>query len=447
MNTSSGSDRDDFPVVDMPITRGCPFNPPEELGRLREESPLARLRFPDGHEGWLITNHEMGRAVIGDQRFSAYPGGVPHMQSTRAVILYDALRQQESIPQEIHEVVEEYREAGRLVDAFRDPRVISTLHTTPLRNLPWVIQMDPPEHARLRRILTGFFSVKKVEQHRASVERIVAERLEVLARTGAPADLIEVVAQPLPSLMTCELYGVPAEDKETFERLAHILDSPDSSTEDILNANAEFREFARALIREKQRHPGDDLISALAQHEELSVEELVTISVALVRASHPTTMTALAASVATLLADRVRWNAVVARTAPISRVVEELLRFTAIAPTSDTRTALEDVEIGGTTIKAFDSVVVSQTAANRDPRVFENPDDVDLDRRPGPHLTFGFGIHQCLGQNLARLELQVAIGQLAERFPTLDLAVPVEEIAWLDGDRILYGPERLPVTW
>jgi cytochrome P450 len=426
-----------------------PLDPPGELGQLRASEPVSRLRFPDGHIGWLVTSHELGRAVLGDRRFTNYPGGVPEMQANRAAILLDGIQRDESFPSAVRAIVDRYQQEGRLSAAFRDPEVVRTLHERPLRNLPYATLMDPPEHTRLRRTLARYFTVRRVAEHRAVLEQIIAECLDGMERAGAPVDLVEAFALPIPSLLTCHAFDVPVDERGTFERLTMTVTDPSAPVDVVVEAVAEFRAFVGELIERKRAQPAaDDLLSGLVHSGELSDVELVAVAIQLVRTSHWTTAALISTAVLALLQDRDRWNELKAQSAPIRHVVEELLRYTTIAPAADVRTALEDVELDGVVIKAFDHVVVSYAAANRDPDVFADPDRVDLTRESAVrHIAFGYGPHQCVGQHQARLELQVALPALVERFPTLDLAVPVEDVPWLSGDGVLWGPKRLMVAW
>lgn len=438
--------RQSEPVL-LPTERQCPFDPPGELGELRDDQPLTRLRFPDGHIGWLVTSHELARAVLGDQRFSRVPSGAPSFPPDwQPALVFDAIQHDTTFPAAVRTLVDRYQGEGRLTDAIRDPEVVRTIHEHPLTKLPFS-NMDPPRHDQLRRIHTGYFSVRRVGEHRPFIERIVADRLAAMAEAGPPVDLVATFARPIPSLVTCAMFGIPESDSGTFERLSAIKTKPDTTADDILEANEEFRAFARELIERKRAQPGDDLLSALIHGGEMTYDELVTNTVFLVASSHTTTINTIGYGVAALLQNRDQWDMLRAESTDIGRVVEELLRYTTAIHVADIRTALEDVELGGTVIKAFEPIAISLAAANRDPQVFAEPDRLDIARQASKHLAFSYGIHQCLGQHLVRLELQIALPALARRFPSLDLAVPVEDIPWHRGDRGIYGPERLPVTW
>ncbi|MFD9667980.1 cytochrome P450 [Rhodococcus sp. NPDC059968] len=394
-----------------------------------------------------MTNHELARILLNDPRLSVFPAGPPASHPERqAAQLYDAIRRDDSFPQSVRELIGRYGEEGRLADAFRNPEVIRTLHEQPPGTLSF-FYTDPPEHLRLRRILAPYFSVRRVGERRARIEQIVSDRLDLMEKIGPPVDFVKVFAQAIPSLVTCAMFGLPDSEIETFERLALVRHAADATADDNLAAIRSFHEFGRQLISRKRAQPGSDMLSALIADDQLTDEQLATTAVLLVQAAHATTAHSLAFSVVSLLRDRDRWDELKTGSAPINQIVEELLRFTTIDQSPDVRTALEDIEVGGTVIKAYDNVVVLLSAVNRDPAVFEEPDRLDFTRRASSHMSFGYGVHQCLGQHLARLEMEVALTGLADRFPNLDFAVPLDEIPWYPADRQLIGPVRVPVTW
>lgn len=447
VTTPSVDDARKTTPVDLPTERRCPLDPPSELSELRDSHPIARFRYTDGHVGWLITSHELARDVLGDHRFSVLPGGQATDDPARkATLVWDAIQSEPSFPDAPRALVERYLRDGQVQDAFRDPAVVTALREQPPSKLN-LFNMDAPQHTRMRRILAGHFTVRRAGEHRARIEQIVSDRMDAMEQLGAPVDFVETFALPIPSLMTCELFGSPEADRGKFEELTAMRFDPASTVEDVLAASENYRAYVRGLIEEKIAHPTDDLLSTLVQVEGLGIEELVSTVVLLISAAHQSTASTLAMSVLALLQDRSRWEALKAETIPVEGIVEELLRYTSVVQTADIRTALEDVTLGGTEIKAFETVVISLPAANRDPKVFDNPEQLDLTRRAAGHMTFGYGIHQCLGQHLARLELQIALTGLARRFPDLDLAIPFEDVPARSGNSNFYGVVRLPVTW
>ncbi|MEU2238159.1 cytochrome P450 [Streptomyces sp. NPDC018338] len=403
------SHRPDTARISEPVTlptqraAGCPFDPPAGLAELREESPLARMAYPDGHVGWLATGYSTVRAIMGDSRFSSryelmhypFPGG----------------------PE-------------------------GPLPPAPVGDMTG---MDAPEHTRLRRILTGKFTVRRMRLLSDRVAEITAEHLDAMERGGPGADLVEAFARPLPALMICELLGVPYADRDRFQGHADTLMSMDVSPEDRYAAYVGLQEYMAELVAAQRAAPGDDLLGDLARDSDLSDEELVGVGGFLLAAGLDTTANMIAHGTFALLTDPAQADAL--RTDPdlAPQAVEELMRYLTIAHTS-VKSALEDVELEGRLIKAGESVTLSFEAANRDAERFPDPDVLDLHRKATGHLGFGHGIHQCLGQQLARVELTVALPALLRRFPTLRLDVPADEVP-LRTDMNIYGVHRLPVTW
>ncbi|RSS56812.1 cytochrome P450 [Streptomyces sp. WAC01280] len=403
------SHRPDTPRISEPVTlptqraAGCPFDPPAGLAELREESPLARMAYPDGHVGWLATGYSTVRAIMGDSRFSSryelmhypFPGG----------------------PE-------------------------GPLPPAPVGDMTG---MDAPEHTRLRRILTGKFTVRRMRLLSDRVAEITAAHLDAMERGGPGADLVEAFARPLPALMICELLGVPYADRDRFQGHADTIMSMDVSPEDRYAAYVGLQEYMAELVAAQRAAPGDDLLGDLARDSDLSDEELVGVGGFLLAAGLDTTANMIAHGTFALLTDPAQADAL--RTEPdlAPQAVEELMRYLTIAHTS-VKSALEDVELEGRLIKAGESVTLSFEAANRDAERFPDPDVLDLHRKATGHLGFGHGIHQCLGQQLARVELTVALPALLRRFPTLRLDVPADEVP-LRTDMNIYGVHRLPVTW
>lgn len=397
--------------VELPTLRTHPFDPAPELARLRERRPLCRLRYPDGHLGWLVTSHALARAVLVDPRFSMRPPRRP------------------------------------VGDAARDVAVLEADVDSPGRSGE-LMGLDPPDHTRIRRALAVHFTAGRAEERRPQVERVVAGRLDAMERAGPPVDFVELFGQPVPSLVVCDLLGVPHADRERFERPTAVMDDPLASARDKIAASREFTDYARAVIEQKRAKPGGDLLSALVARGELTDDELLGVTSQVFIAGHETTPKMLALGTFALLWDRSRWEALRADPASVDGAVEELLRYLTIVQVGAfTRTAREDVELGGATIRAGEGVTVSLSAADRDPRRFADPDRLDLWRVARGHLAFGYGRHVCLGQHLARLELQVGLAGLLARFPALRLAVPAEEVRVHGGERFLHGVHELPVAW
>ncbi|MFF5447817.1 cytochrome P450 [Streptomyces sp. NPDC012888] len=391
--------------VDLPTRRaaGCPFDPPAGLAELRQRSPLVRMAYPDGHVGWLATGYSTVRAILADPRFSSryelihypFPGG----------------------PE-------------------------GPLPPAPVGDMTG---MDAPEHTRFRRLLMGRFTVRRMRQLTERVTEITAEHLEALERRGPGADLVEVFARPIPAVMICELLGVPYADRARFADHAHTTMSMDVTPEERYAALTGLVAYMEELVAAKRAEPTDDLLGDLARDSGLTDEELVGIGGFLLAAGLDTTANMIAHGTFALLSNPSQAEALRADPDLAPQAVEELMRYLTVAPTG-IKSALEDVELDGRLIRAGESVTLSFEAANRDPERFRDPDVLDLHRAAAGHLGFGHGIHQCLGQQLARVQLTVALPALLGRFPTLRLAVPADEVP-LRTNMNVYGVHRLPVTW
>ncbi|WP_329060356.1 cytochrome P450 [Streptomyces sp. NBC_01429] len=392
------------PQLTAPASRGgCPFDPPPAYERAREESPVTRVQLWDDSPCWLITRHEDVRTVLGDRRFSADARrpGFPFLSAAR-----------KRLP----------------------------------RGRPSFIGMDDPGHARMRRMLTAEFMVKKVESMRPDVRRITDDLLDRMTATGRTADLVGEFALPLPSLVICRLLGVPYEDHEFFQSRSAVLLNVRSSPEALAAAQGEVSQYLTDLAKLKRSSPDDGIISRLMERGELSVEEVAGMGFLLLVAGHETTANMTALSVLALL--RRPDQLALLRDDPslIKGAVEELLRYLSIVHNGLARTATEDVTVGGRTIRAGEGVLCLLNTANRDEEVFPSGDGLDVGRDARRHIAFGFGVHQCLGQPLARLELQVALEAVLRRLPGLRLAVPFEDIRFRT-DMIVYGVHGLPVAW
>ncbi|ALG09853.1 cytochrome P450 [Kibdelosporangium phytohabitans] len=387
----------------LPTTRPAtrPWDPPEGLAELREQRPLSRLTYPDGHVGWLVTSHALVREVLADPRFSVRP-------------------------ELAHPPV---------------PGVPGSDQPAP----PGIFNgMDAPGHTRYRRILTGQFTVRRMRLLTEHIEGITADHLDAMGKHGGPVDLVAALAQPIPAQVVCELLGAPMADRARVQ--AHVLDlfRLDSPPEQMATAYAAVHAYLGELVAAKRAEPADDLLSGLTTSD-LSDEELVNIGFVLLGAGLDTTTNMLSLGTLALLSHPDQLAALRADPGIADHAVEELLRYLSIIPFT-VRTALEDLELHGERIQAGESVTVSIPAANRDPAHFADPDTLDLLRPTGGHVAFGHGIHQCLGQQLARVELQVVLPALLARFPALRLAVPVEDIP-TRTDMLIYGVHTLPVTW
>ncbi|MFH8405381.1 cytochrome P450 [Streptomyces sp. NPDC018019] len=382
---------------------GCPFAPPAELVEARRHGPVSRYTFPGGEPGWLITGYDLVRSVLADPRFS----------SRRELMLHPTV---------------DY----------------GGIEVPPAPPGEFVL-MDDPEHRRYRKPLMGKFTVRRMRLLTERVEQITADCLDAMEKTGPPADLVPAFARPIPAIIICELLGVPYEERGSFQAQVESFMNGETSDEDLIAAYTATQDYLAELVAAKRAHPTDDVLSDLTDSD-LTDEELKGISLVLLTAGLDTTANMLALGTFALLRNPAQLAALRAEPALADRAVEELLRYLSVAKTF-MRTALEDVELGGHTLEAGTRVILSLNTANRDPERFAEPHVLDIRRQGGGHLAFGHGVHQCLGQQLARTEMRVAFSALVSRFPTLRLAVPAEEVELRPEAADIYGVKSLPVTW
>ena len=397
-------------VPDYPMARaaGCPFDPPPALRALQTETPIVKVRLWDGSTPWLVTGYDDQRALLADPRISA-DSAHPH---------------------------------------FPHPSAAAKVRRSEAQTF---INMDDPDHARLRRMATAAFSVKRMEALRPAIQKVVDGLIDDMLAGPVPVDLVEAFALPVPSLVICELLGVPYADHDLFQANSKILINSNTTPEQAAAATQELIHYLDRLVGDKLAHPGDDLLSQLAERVragEISRREAANMGMLLLIAGHETTANMIALGTLTLLQHRDQLAELRESDDPklIAGAVEELLRYLSIPQAGRRRVALTDIEIGGVTIRAGEGVILANDAGNRDPAVFGDPDRLDVHRDARRHVAFGFGVHQCLGQPLARVELQVVYGTLYRRIPTLKLAVDLDQIAF-KHDGLVYGVYELPVTW
>jgi len=389
----------------FPAKRTDPFGIPPEYARLREERPVTRVRLETGMEAWLVTGYRQAREVLGSRRFSS--------DSTRP-----------GFPQTVRLPAGVDRTFGRTL-----------------------VRMDPPEHTRYRRMLSPEFMIRRIEQMRPQIQEIAAGLLDAMASRPAPVDLVEAFALPLPSLVICELLGVPRSDRARFQAYALTLMAAPSSPERFVEILEHYRAFMEDVIAARLAAPADDLLSRILEREaagDMTHDEVVDLGRLLLLAGHGTTANMIGLGVILLLQHPDQLAELRADPAVAEALVEELLRHQTLIQGGLRRVAVEDTVVDGQTIRAGEGVIVLIAAANRDAAIGD--DRFDAHRGVRHHLSFGYGFHQCLGQLLARVELQVALVSIARRFPTLALAVPMEQVT-LREDGFLHGVRRLPVTW
>lgn len=406
----TGSATTALPAFPFLNPSGDPFRPVGDADRRELSGPVSRVRLPTGGWAWLVTRHADVRQVLRDPGFSADIGrpGFPLLRP---------------IPPQS----ERERQGG-------------------------FIRMDGEAHSRLRRMLTAEFMIKNIRRIEPLIQQTVDRALDDMAATGPPVDLVESFALPVPSAVICHLLGVPYADHAFFQAHSRTLLDLTTTVERIQAAAQELREYVRSLIEAKasSAEPGADLLSRLVTERvktgELGPDELVGMALLLLIAGHETTANMLGLSVLLLLQRPGRLAALRADPASAPGLVEELLRYLTIVRTGLPRLALADVEIGGQLIRAGEGVIALLPLANRDDAVFADPDRFDPNRAAHQHIAFGFGVHQCIGQPLARAELRIALVALARRFPGLATTVSPAEAPIRDRS-VVFGLAELPVTW
>ncbi len=309
--------------------------------------------------------------------------------------------------------------------------------------------MDPPEHTHYRKMLTRHFTVKRVAELRAAIEAIVAEAIDRFAALPQPADLSSELAYPIASRTMCHLIGVPYQDRAWFEERAEIRSVLDADPVDAAQATIDLLEYVDGLIGQRLEQPRADLISKLT-HELLvpgllSRPDLVASVRLLLTAGHETTATMIGTGTFVWLAHPDQLAEVQSDRNLLPAGIEELLRYISMLHITVVRRATHATELGGQNIRAGDGLIVSPAAANKDPEAFENPDVFDIHRDARHHVAFGYGVHQCLGQAVARLELHAVFSVLFDRLPKLRLAIPAEQVEF--GNSNLIGVRSLPVRW
>jgi hypothetical protein len=387
----------------MPRDGKCPFDPPP---RLRQVAPVSRVRIWDGSEPWLVTEYRWVRALLADPRVSAQATRPGYPFSTAALAA-----------------------SARQNNTF--------------------MSMDDPEHAVYRRMLTSYFSFRRAERLRPRIQRMADELIDAMLAGGRAADLVSEFAMPLPSMVICELLGVPYAERDRFQRLAKTSVSTVSTAEESLAAAGEMMELIGETVARKQSRPGEDILSHLVSEGRLTAKEITVVGRVLLLAGHETTANMISLGTAALLAYPEQLEQIRDSDDPalIAGAVEELLRYLTVVHHGRRRVAKKDIDVDGLVIRAGEGLILAIESANRDPRAFDgDPDVLDIHRNPRHHLAFAFGRHQCLAQTLARVELQVVCSTLFRRIPTLALATPVEDLPYKHDMRI-YGVHSLPVTW
>ncbi len=391
------------------MERASTFDPAPRLARLSATGPIHRVEHND-EQLWLVTGQDTARTLLADPRMSADRFKVKRLRDKLSSEMRDKFAAAES-------------RAGSFI-------------TT-----------DPPEHTRYRRLLARQFTMRRMRALTEQIEEIIGGRVDAMIATGPPADLIRDFALPVPSLVVCELLGVPVADRGHFQNDTIELLDLATNLEGLIEVGTRMHRYMAGLVRQKRANPEDDLLSELATTSDMSDDEMVGLANLLLIAGHETTTNMLGLGVLALLDHPVQLAAL--RDDPaglMDTAVEEMLRYLSIVDTGIVRYALADVEIGDVTIHEGDTVMCSVIATNRDLAECPAPDEFRIDRPRGRHLSFGHGVHQCLGNELARIEMSVSFRELLRRLPGLRLAVPAEEVH-VRTTSTIFGVKRLPITW
>ncbi|TDV46066.1 cytochrome P450 [Actinophytocola oryzae] len=393
-----------------PMSSDAALEPPAEWARLREQCPVAKVTLPSGDEATLVTRYADVRAVLADPRFTRPSTG-------RGARVADV-------------------ESGGVFNS----------------EMAVVLPQHGEEHLRWRRMIGRWFTARRMNALRPGIEAMAEQLVDEMVAKGAPADLKAGLGFPLPVWVICDMLGVPDTDRDRFAHWSDMLLSMTRFTQDeMAAAQRDFGAYMAGHIAAKRDEPGDDLLSALieekdADGEPLSDVVLIATGIGLLVAGHETTANMIAKMVGMLLADRSRWEALVADRSLVRPAVEESLRLDANSGFGMLRYLTEDLELSGEVLASGTTAVCSMAAANRDERAFTGAEEMDLRRSPNPHLAFGAGAHACIGQPLARTELQAVLEVLLRRLPSLELAVDVADLRRVEG-LVVGGLRELPVRW
>lgn len=386
-----------------PFPRTCPFDPAPMLGELRDSEPVTRIRMEDGRVAWLVTRHSDACAVLSDSRFSAnathpdYP--VLHINAARRAS---------------------------------------------------ISRMDDPRHGELRRMLQPEFLPARMAGYRAEAQRIAEERIDRILSQPPPVDLVPAFVHPIPFHLLSKLLGLRPADQERVRYLSIFLDKRSRPTGEQMDAEDELFAISEKRVSEEEAEPGDNALGRIVVDHlragRIEHAELVNLTRLLATAGWHISANSIALSILSLLHDPVQFQQLREHPERLPSAADELTRYHTVVQDGTTRFAIEDVTVADTLIRAGEGVVVNVAAANRDEERFPDPDRIDPGRNARRHLTFGHGVHKCVGLPLAQVALEVALETLLRRVPTVRLAVPFEELRF-GSDMHIYGVHELPVTW
>ncbi len=399
-----------IPEYPMERASACPFAPPPAMTELNGTKPLSRVRIWDGSTPWLITGYEVGRELFADSRVSVddRKPGFPHWNE----------------------------------------HMLSTVEKRPRS----VFTSDAEEHTRFRRMLSRPFTFKRVEGLRPAIQKVTDECIDAILAGPQPADLVTALALPVPTVVISEMLGVPYEDHEFFQHHANVGLARYASAEDGQKGAMSLHRYLIDPVKKKMETPAEDAVSDLAERVtagEISVKEAAQLGTGLLIAGHETTANMIGIGILALLENPEQADLLRNTDDPklIGNAVEELMRYLSIIQNGQRRIALEDIEIAGETIKTGEGIILDLAPENWDGATFPDPEKLDLAREnAGQQLGFGYGRHQCVGQQLARAEMQIVFHTLLRRIPTLRLAIPFDEVPFKD-DRLAYGVYGLPCEW
>ena len=394
------------------VSRNYPFSrvrlePDPKYAELRGSEPVCRVQLPYGPPAWLVTGYDLTKAVLGDARFS------------------------------------------RAAAVGRDNPRESAVDVSQVADS--VLSMDPPEHTRIRKLVGKAFTPRRVEGLRPRAAEIAVGLLDDMMAAGPPADLVDSFSYALPAMMICELLGIPEGDRRTFRGWADTVVSTTTATPvQQQDAYLHLVSYLADLVAQRRAHPGDDMLTGLVQARDnddcLSESELLVLAMTLLVAGYETTAHQITNMTYTLLTRPSQLQQLREQPQLLPAAVEEMLRFNVFGSAINPRIATTDVELGEVLVRAGDPVLCSRSSANRDENVFSHADELDFSRDTNPHVAFGYGPHFCLGANLARMELQVALGTILSRLPGVRIAVPEDSLIWHNGT-MMRGLAAFPIAW
>ncbi len=397
------------PEYPMERTASCPFAPPKQMLEMNETKPLSRVRIWNGTTPWLITGHEVARTLFADPRVSVDDRieGFPHWNE----------------------------------------HMLSTVNKRPRS----VFTSDAEEHTRFRRMLSKPFTFRRVEALRPVIQDVTNECIDEILAGPQPADMVAKLALPVPTRVISDMLGVPYDDHEFFQEHANAGLARYAAADAMQKGAMSLHQYLINLVEEKQANPSEDAVSDLAERVtagEITVKEAAQLGTGLLIAGHETTANMIGIGILALLENPEQAALLRDSDDPkfIANAAEELMRYLSIIQNGQRRVATEDIEIAGETIRAGDGIIIDLAPANWDAAAYPEPDRLDFTRDAGQQLGFGYGRHQCVGQQLARAELQIVFHTVLRRIPTMSLAIPLDEVPF-KHDRLAYGVYELPVTW